>query len=197
MDNFNQQTDYTHQLNGEENTPSAKGILFAALGMLIGLSIQLTVGGFFGLRIGWIGSAAIGFLVSKGYQLGKGKEGTIKLITMIVLPSVGIILAVWFGYAIFMWNELSFLMDFPTTLDIIGRAILNSIGNVFSNFSLMFDGTLEGDILFDILIGLVISLSISLKNLNSEDDTTYETTEDHTEIIETEKSLSDNGDYDL
>lgn len=157
MENFN------GTLNGgQEETSLAKGIIFALIGMLIGLIPYLILGGMMGERWWYVGGLAVGFCISLGWSLGKGPTGAIRRLMMISLSILGGVTTIILGYAMFFY-DLGLGMDFMHAVEITLDFFSYGFEDIFGIY---------GEVTFDVLGAIVVAIAVSWKSfdLNSNDD---------------------------
>lgn len=152
MENFN------GSLNGEqqEQTSMAKGIIFAIIGMLIGIIPYLIVGGLLEFRGWYIAGASVGICVSIGWHVGKGPVGALRLITMILLSIIGSFITIILGYAIFYHRQV-FGFDFMFLIEEIIYWFLDGFDDLFGEY---------GEITFDVLGAMVVAIVVSWRKFN-------------------------------
>jgi len=148
------------------NKSIMKGILFAVLGMFIGMIPQLIITGLAEWRMPLLSGAAIGFAISQGYLRGHGIQGNIRKVTMVILSIIGTILGTWFSYTLSSWFNmilLGFVPNFFETLIITGEVMVNNIVGVFSGTN--FHEGIGRSASFDIIIGSIVAIGVSNQNL--------------------------------
>jgi len=181
MNDFDGQGENVRQVAVDGGNFQIKGILFAILGMIVGVALMSTIGGFSGLRWTYtIGGGALGLLVSKVYKIGNEKQGILGQVIVVTFSIIGVILAVLSGYAIYIYRlfGISLLSSFDLLIQFVG----NGLANIFSSFRTIFDDTnLENMIVSDIIFGSGVAASAALKGLsfkNKSSETTLADEED-------------------
>ena len=150
---------FNGSLNGEqqEQASIAKGIIFALIGMLIGIIPYLITGGVFELRLfGIVGGTSVGFGVSFGWHLSKGPEGNIRQMVMVLLSIIGSIVTVILGYAVFHYR-LGIGASFMNALDFTINGFFNGFGEFFND---------AGMLTRDSLLTAGIAIATSWKKFN-------------------------------
>jgi len=159
--NANEQTNYGMDFE-EQNTDVTKGIIFAVVGMLVGIIVQLIMGGFFDRRMGWIVGAIIGAAISFGYSFGKGRQGSTRQITVVGLAILGVILGVWGGYVIHVYRW-GFARNLSIAMSLVSQLLGDGFFGLFSDFGSLFDDTVHGEMLRDIGFGSIVAIAVAWK----------------------------------
>jgi len=145
--NVNEQPNYGLDFEDRQGD-ATKGILFAVVGMLVGIGIQFLMGGVLEMRMGWISGAVMGAAISLGYSFGKGQSGIIRQVTIVVTSFVGATIGVWGGWAIYFYRS-------------------GWVRDVFGGFTFVWDaffaGVTEGAIVQDILFGSIMAIIVAWK----------------------------------
>jgi len=162
MENFN------GSLNGETQNEGTvgKAIVFAFLGMLVGIIPYLLIGGLLDMRGWWIGAAAVGGAVSLGWHLGKGKSGAIRQITIIILSIIGTFVSIQLGYAIAI-SRLGFGIEVMESLEWTIDLFFDGLGVMFDNFGSIFSsGDLASMIAWDTVLGIIVAIAVAWRKFN-------------------------------
>ena len=105
-------------LNGEEQRNSfIKGLIFAIGGMILGAAACIAMLVLFDWIWWWLFGAIIGVGISGGWSLGKGPEGMIRQLFVVLLGVLGGLATLTIGYAIILYNE-GFGRDFAAALEL-------------------------------------------------------------------------------
>lgn len=156
MENFNEQTDRTLQMGMEEDENTAKGILGAIIGMLVGILPFMLLLVLLDLRFAILSGLVVGSAVSFGWAKGKGPQGAVRQVTVVILVILGAVLAVQLGYAIHLYRE-GFGRTFMHALELVNNLTVDSFHLIFSDFGafLDYEGQLLRDILWTVGFGVV------------------------------------------
>jgi len=163
--------DFNNALNSEqqEETSMVKGIIFAIVGMVIGIIPYTVALGFFDFSFAWIGGLIVGAGISFGWHFGKGPDGILRKVVMIVLSIVAAVLAVWIGASIFFY-QMGMGRDFAAAVSMVGDIFVRNIEEISNDFFLILDD--EFLILRHFLILIVFSIATTWKpwGSNKNDD---------------------------
>lgn len=102
--------------NGQQETSFGKGLVFAILGMLLGVTVCVVVINLFDLIWWWAFGVIIGGGISGGWALGKGSNGASRQLIVIILSIIGGLAGLILGYALSIYNA-GFGQNFGTALD--------------------------------------------------------------------------------
>jgi len=152
--NINEEPNYGMGFD-EARGDVTKGILFAVLGMLVGIAIQFLMGGVFEIRMGWIAGGLMGAAISFGYSFGKGQAGVIRQVTIVVASLVGATIGVWGGWAIYFYRS-GWVRDLLAGFTVTRESF--------------FSGASEGVLARDILIGAGVAIAVAWKAWGAKDD---------------------------
>ena len=182
MENFN------GSLNGEqqEQKSVAKGIIFAIIGMIIGMIPYTIALGFFDFSFAWIGGLIIGAGISFGWHFGKGPDGALRKIIMIVLSIAGSVVAVWIGAGIFFYR-MGLGRDFAAAISLVGDFFVSNIEDVFSDFFLIMDD--EFLILRHMLLLIVFAISVTWREWGANKTEDLEELDNELEDINTNNPI--------
>jgi len=162
MENFN------GSLNGETQNEGTvgKAIVFAFLGMVVGIIPYLIIGGILDMRGWWIGAASVGGAISLGWHLGNGKSGAIRQITIIILSIIGTFVTIQLGYAIAI-SRTGFGVDVMYALEWTIELFFDGLGVMFDYFDAIFSSTdLAAMIAWDTLLGIIVAVAVAWRKFN-------------------------------
>ncbi len=124
------------------------GIIGALVGALLGAVVWVLVG-----KLGYIASIVgflIAFLASKGYDLCKGRPGTIKLVVLLVC----VVLAVAVGTAgTYLWIAHDMWVEETSELSAFERSLLPSEAELFRE--IIQDSEVQTEFFKDLAMGLL------------------------------------------
>jgi len=162
MENFN------GSLNGETQDEGTvvKAIIFAFLGMVVGIIPYLIIGGILDMRGWWIGAASVGGAISLGWHLGNGKSGAIRQITIIILSIIGTFVTIQLGYAVAL-SRAPFDLDFMYALEWTFELFFDGLGVMFDYFDAIFSSIdLAAMIAWDTVLGIIVAVAVAWRRFN-------------------------------
>jgi len=156
-------------LNGETQNEGTvgKAIVFAFLGMLVGIIPSLVIIGLLDMRGWWIVAASVGGAISLAWHLGKGRSGAIRQITIILFSIIGTFVAIQLGYAIAI-SRIGLGIEVMEALEewTIGL-FLDGLAVMFDNFSSIFSsGDLASMIAWDTVLGSIVAIAVAWRKFN-------------------------------
>jgi len=192
MENFNEMN-----MENENEGSVGKAIVFATIGMLIGMIPYLITGGIMDWRSWWIASISVGGAVSIGWYVGKGKSGAIRQVTVIILSIIGSILTIQLGYAIALYR-FGYGADFMDALEWIFNVTIDGFGMMFDHFSSIFDNdNLPTMLAWDIVLTAGVAISVAWKKFNpNAGDEDLEDLDHNLEEVNGDRSIPTNTEMD-
>jgi len=161
MENFN-----NTNIEVQNEGTIGKAIVFAIIGMLVGIIPYLIIGGVLDMRGWWIGAASVGGAISVGWHLGNGKSGVTRQVTIIILSIIGAIITIHLGYAIAIYR-IGIGADFMAALDWTIDLFFDGLDVMFDNFGSIFGNDhLEAMIAWDTLLAIGVAIAVAWKRFN-------------------------------
>ena len=132
--------DFNSSLSGEqqEETSVVKGIIFAIIGMLIGIIPYIIALGLFDLSFAWVGGIIIGAGISLGWHIGKGPDTALRKIIVIVLSIAAAAIAVWIGVSIYFYR-MGLGRDFAAAASMVWDFFVRNVEEIFDDFFRILD----------------------------------------------------------
>ena len=134
MDGFNSSQSGEQQ----RETSVGKGIIFAIIGMIVGVIPYIVALGLLDWSFAWIGGIIVGAGISVGWHIGKGPDNALRKLVVIVLSVVAAVIAVWIGASIYLYR-MGLGRDFAAAVRMTGDFFVSNIEDVFGDFSRILD----------------------------------------------------------